>query len=92
LLSQYGSALRIIAVALPNAPLVAAGLRNRFARIALTTRNRLNFRPFDDLTEATTAVCEAMKAPGLRTLYPYELVDALAELERERQSPINRSE
>ncbi len=84
LFNSHVPALRILALAMPNAPMVSAGLRGQWSRIALAMKSRLNYQVFDELGQATTAVCETLKAPGLPTQHPSELEAAVEKLAKER--------
>ena len=87
LISSHLPTLRLLALAMPNAPMVSAGLRGQWSRMVLATKIRLNYQVFDDLGQATTAVSEALQAPGLPTPTPAELEAAVEELAKERQTP-----
>ncbi len=84
LFNSHVPALRILALAMPNAPMVSAGLRGQWSRIALATKSRLNYQVFDELGQTITAVCATLKAPGLPTPYPAELEAAVEKLAKER--------
>jgi len=84
LISSHLPTLRLLALAMPNAPMVSAGLRSQWFRMALATKTRLNYQVFDELGSATTAISEALKAPGLPTLSPAELEAAIENLAKER--------
>jgi hypothetical protein len=84
LLNERPEALRILVLTMPNAPLVAAGLRGQWARMALTTKLRPNYHIFEQLTEATLAISEALRTPGVPPLPPVELEAAVEALANER--------
>jgi hypothetical protein len=84
LISSHLPTLRLLALAMPNAPMVSAGLRGQWSRIALATKSRLNYQVFDELGQTITAVCATLKTPGLPTPYPAELEAAVEKLAKER--------
>jgi hypothetical protein len=84
----HGSAVRLFALVLSDAPFWIAALRSIYTRMAFITKVQIDMRPFTDLQEAVHAVCTTMKDPGQRTPEPAELVAALNELEKQRPAPI----
>jgi hypothetical protein len=84
LLKERPAGLRILALTMPRSPLMAARLRGLWVRMALTSKLRLNYQIFDQLTEAAVAISEALRTPGVPPLPPAELEAAVEALARER--------
>lgn len=80
----HGSAVRLFALVLVDAPFWIAAIRSIYTRMAFLTKIQIDMRPFTDVHEAARTVYAVMKDPGQRTPEPAELVAALAELEKQR--------
>lgn len=82
MIRTYGSALRIVAIAMPADPFLVSAMRSTFSRMLLTARHRVDVRILDSVTHAVDAICHVMSAGGHADLQPAKLRNALSEIER----------